>query len=513
MREKYSIINSLVGVVVQFVCIIMNFVVRTFFIQYLGQYYLGINGLFSNILTVLSLSELGFGTAILFNMYKAVSEHDSYQIKCLLTFYAKIYHILACVIFVIGIFCVIILPYIIRDNPYEINYVRKIFLLVLINTTVSYIGSYRSSIIYVNQKNFLIKIVNGLTQMLCALTQILFLILTKDYVIYLMIQILFTMLNNLLIYLMVKKLYPGIYINKSYKLSLDTLRNIKEKVLSVFVHKISATITNGTDNIILSRFVGLIAVGQYSNYNMIISSVQTMVDLVIEGTAASMGNLMAEETREKVFDIYKIIELISFCITCFGSVSLLALLSPFIQLWLGDDFLLPQNIIVVLVLNFYIIGMRKAILITRNAGGLYDEDKVAAVVKPVLNLFFSVIGAYYYGILGVFFGTFISSFFADVIIIPYKLYHIYFNKSYLQYIKRYCKYFIITVSAYFLTELSIHICALYIVNNIIIFAIKIGLCMIISFLLIFMFFHKSQEFQYIMQLIKKNMKKIYYFRN
>ena len=157
--------------------------------------------------------------------------------------------------------------------------------------------------------------------------------------------------------------------------------------------------------------------------------------------------------------------------------------------------------------------MRKAILITRNAGGLYDEDKVAAVVKPVLNLFFSVIGAYYYGILGVFFGTFISSFFADVIIIPYKLYHIYFNKSYLQYIKRYCKYFIITVSAYFLTELSIHICALYIVNNIIIFAIKIGLCMIISFLLIFMFFHKSQEFQYIMQLIKKNMKKIYYFRN
>ena len=370
MREKYSIINSLVGVVVQFVCIIMNFVVRTFFIQYLGQYYLGINGLFSNILTVLSLSELGFGTAILFNMYKAVSEHDSYQIKCLLTFYAKIYHILACVIFVIGIFCVIILPYIIRDNPYEINYVRKIFLLVLINTTVSYIGSYRSSIIYVNQKNFLIKIVNGLTQMLCALTQILFLILTKDYVIYLMIQILFTMLNNLLIYLMAKKLYPGIYINKSYKLSLDTLRNIKEKVLSVFVHKISATITNGTDNIILSRFVGLIAVGQYSNYNMIISSVQTMVDLVIEGTAASMGNLMAEETREKVFDIYKIIELISFCITCFGSVSLLALLSPFIQLWLGDDFLLPQNIIVVLVLNFYIIGMRKAMLITRNAGGL-----------------------------------------------------------------------------------------------------------------------------------------------
>ena len=158
MREKYSIINSLVGVVVQFVCIIMNFVVRTFFIQYLGQYYLGINGLFSNILTVLSLSELGFGTAILFNMYKAVSEHDSYQIKCLLTFYAKIYHILACVIFVIGIFCVIILPYIIRDNPYEINYVRKIFLLVLINTTVSYIGSYRSSIIYVNQKNFLIRL-------------------------------------------------------------------------------------------------------------------------------------------------------------------------------------------------------------------------------------------------------------------------------------------------------------------------------------------------------------------
>ena len=503
MRERNTIINSVTGVIMQIFLIFISFITRTVFIKYLGQYYLGINGLFSNILTILSLSELGIGSAIVFNMYKAVSEHDIYQLKSLLTFYAKVYHFLAGMIFIAGIFLTVFLPFLIKDNPYDINYVRTVFLFVLINTAVSYLGSYRSCIIFVNQKNYLIKICGGLTSLCCSLVQMIAIVVFRNYVVYLTVQIVFTLINNLVIFLLAKKMYPEIYVDKKCKLDLKTINVIKKKISALIIHKFSSTITNGTDNIILSKFVGLIAVGQYSNYSLIISNIQAVTELATNGVVASMGNLIAEKNADIVFEVYKKIQFICFYISYFCSVSLLVLLTPFIKIWVGEEYLFSRLIEIVLVLNFYIIGMRKAVLITRNAGGLYDKDKEAAIVKPVLNLLISIVGAAFYGIIGIFVGTLVSSIISDIIISPYKLYNYYFKKSFRGYVHMYIVYFLITVCTYCFCEIFVGIFSIWITNSILMFGVRIAICIGIPNFFFFFCFRKSDEFQYLIGLLRR----------
>ena len=298
-------------------------------------------------------------------------------------------------------------------------------------------------------------------------------------------------------------MYPEIYVDKKCKLDLKTINVIKKKISALIIHKFSSTITNGTDNIILSKFVGLIAVGQYSNYSLIISNIQAVTELATNGVVASMGNLIAEKNADIVFEVYKKIQFICFYISYFCSVSLLVLLTPFIKIWVGEEYLFSRLIEIVLVLNFYIIGMRKAVLITRNAGGLYDKDKEAAIVKPVLNLLISIVGAAFYGIIGIFVGTLVSSIISDIIISPYKLYNYYFKKSFRGYVHMYIVYFLITVCTYCFCEIFVGIFSIWITNSILMFGVRIAICIGIPNFLFFICFRKSDEFQYLIGLLRR----------
>lgn len=487
MRKKYSMINAAAGIITKIASLFLGFICRTFFIRKLGYEYLGINGLFSNILSLLSLSELGFGTSIIYLLYKADAENDTYKKNCLLTFYARIYRIIGWFIIFAGIVLTPILPWLIKENSFAINYLRKVFILQIFNSAVSYFFSYRSSIIFVKQKDYLLKIVSFGCNLGCNIIQILLLSIHADYCGYLLIQLLFTFLNNLIVFLISKKMYPEIKIGREFQLDKDTYGIIKNKVSALLCHNISGFVTNGTDNIIISKLIGIIEVGLYSNYNMVISGISGMLDAAVKGVTASLGNFMAQASKEEVYKVYKKIDFIFYVINALCTTCLCVLFNKFIILWVGQESIFPRYVEIVLVANFYISVQRKAIFTVRNVGGLFSNDKNAALIKPIINLIISVFLAYSVGIVGVFIGTLVSGIIVDVLWMPYMVYKRYFQRNFIEYIFDYFKQCGIIVLSIAGTEI---VCQLLDRNILSVFQLLVDgiICCFITILIISLFY-------------------------
>lgn len=453
MRTRYSMLNMIVGGITKVLNLLIGFFCRTVFIRLLGQEYLGLNGLFSNILSLLSLSELGFGTSIIYMMYKADAEKDVYQKKCLLTFYAKIYTLIGCIILLLSILATPFLPWLIKNNTYSLEYLQKIFLLQSLNSAMSYFFSYRSSLIFVAQKDYLLKLILFGCNLCCSSVQIALLAYKADYITYLIVQIIFTFLNNIIIYFVSKKLYPEIQIGREYKLDKNTYEIIRNKVSSLLSHNISGFVTNGTDNIIISKMIGILEVGKYSNYNLVISGITSVLDVAMKGVTASLGNFMAQKGKKDVYRIYQKIDFAFYFINSICTLLLSIVLREFMVLWIGKESLFPLYVEFILICNFYIVIQRKAIFTVRNAGGLFSNDKNAAIIKPCINLFVSIYLTYKIGIVGVFIGTMISGIIIDVIWMPYIVYKKYFQVNFYLYLVDYLKKITILLIEYGITKI------------------------------------------------------------
>lgn len=502
MRLKYSMINGLVALSTQVLMIILNFISRSLFISILGIEYLGINGLFSNILTFLSLSELGIGTAITFSLYKAVSDKNQYNINALITLYSRVYACIAIVVFVLGIILSIFLEYLIIDNPFDIDYLRIAFLLFVLNSAVSYLWSYRSCIVFVNQKDYILKLISFTSNITCIIIQIILLKITQNYIVFLIIQLLFTIINNFIQSIISKKMYPNVVCNKKYKLCKNDLNDIIKRIKSLFIHSISSTITFGTDNIIISKFIAIKYVGLYSNYQMIINAVNNIVVQFFNGITASMGNLISSESTEEVYRVYKKLNFICFWIYSFLFTILCTIINTFILLWIGDNALLEYSTVIVLLINFYIMGLRQPIFMVRNCAGLYTKDKIAAILKPMINLSSSIILANKIGLIGVFIGTLVSSIVSDVLISPYYLNKYFFENKYNIYLVNYLKQIFITL---FSTIVTIIICDFLVDsnNNYIVFVNRTIISCIVPNIIIYILYRNTEEYNYFKKIVHK----------
>lgn len=507
-RINNSIKNSIVGFCSQILVVVLSFVSRSIFIYILGNEFLGVNGLFSNILSMLSLSEMGIGTAIVYNMYKAVSREDTNLINSLLSFYAKVYRFIGLSILAVGLICSFFIQYLIKDNPFGVNFIRIAFILQVINNSVSYFWSYRSSILFVYQKDWICKISNVCVSIIGYLLQIIALIFTKSYFIYLVTMIIITILSNLSQYMIARYMYPDIKVIKKSRLPKDIFNDIFRRVKALIIHSISSAINFGTDNIIISSFVGIVETGFYSNYSMIINTINGLIVQFLNGIIASMGNLMASSDSKTIYDIFKKINFL--CQWLYGllSVCLICLLNQFIDIWTGKGHLLGLMTVIVLVVNFYILGVRQSIMITRNAGGLFEKDKIVAVIKPIINLFFSIILVINFGIIGVFIGTLISQIVADVFLFPYFLYKSIFSMErvsfyYLDYLKHFIISFTIGVICYLIVSFVntlIEGSVAFIVNGLI--------CVFVFNLLFIIINIKCKEFIFFKTLLLSILKKV-----
>lgn len=506
MRIRNTVKNTAVGLIVQVLNTALTFISRTVFIYALGADYLGINGLFSNILSMLSLAELGVGSAIIYHMYKPLAVKDEARLKSLMKLYEKAYRRIGCIVGGLGILLVPFLNYIINDKPNVPN-LTLIYLLFLANSVVSYFFVYKSAIITADQRNYIVNVIQQMFNFIQAIIQIIILFTTKNYILYLIIQIVVSIAFNLSISKKADSLYPFLKEKEYSELDKETKSTIFKHVLAMMSHKVGGVVVNSTDSILISTFVGVYWVGIYSNYLMIINMINIFFRQIFTALTASIGNLNAIENEEKSFDIYKKLLFLNFWIVGFCSICLWTLMNEFITLWIGNHFLLQGNIVFLIIVNFFLRGMRQTTIVYNTTLGLFWNDRYKPWIEAGINLLVSIVLLKIYGLSGVLLGTLISTVTTSLWVDPYILYKYGFKQKLSKYFLKYFIYIVITiiasVSTKFLTTIYFFNGNVYLA-----FVIKMLICLIVPNIVFILCCSKMDEFNYIGKLALSTIKKL-----
>ncbi|NYE03865.1 O-antigen/teichoic acid export membrane protein [Bacillus niacini] len=505
-RIKNSIRNIGTGVAFQFISLILSFVSRSFFINSLGLIYLGINGLFSNILLMLSLAELGIGSAIIYSLYKPVAENNTSEISALINLYAKVYRIIATFVAFIGISIIPFLDSIIKENT-NIPYLTIIYLLFLLDSVFSYLFSYKRSIIIADQKEYVITIYQNTFSILKTLLQILILIVFKSYILFLIIQTLYTIINNLVISIKVDRLYPFLKYGKNEKVSNEVKKSIYTNMASIFTFKFFGVVLHGSDNIIISSFVGITWVGIIANFNLIIGAIDMVVTQIFNSLTASIGNLNAKEDNSKSFFVFSTLNIANFWLFGFCSICLWILCNPFVSLWLGTNYKISYGILLVLIINFYMRGMQNAVYLFRTTMGIFKQLLYIPIIAAIINIILSIILVQYLGVLGVFLGTAISRLLTFTIFEPYFLFKHGYKRSVLPFYLKYVSFFLLLVATGWLTKI---ICNLFLNETWSGFFISIIICILLPNIIFTVLFFRTKEFKYCYSIIKNFLSRLFY---
>ncbi len=502
MRTKKSLKNITIALINNIINIIISLIAQKVFLFSLGEKYLGLNGIFVNILSLLSVAELGIGTAIIYKLYKPVEENNQNEIKKLMNFYKKCYSI---IIIIMAIIIILIMPFLktiigsldgINDNLY------LLYLLFAIDIIISYLLSYKRSILYADQKEYVSNLVHIGYLIFLNTLQIIFLMVSNNYVVYLIIKILARILENVVISIIVNKKYPYLINKNNEELALSEKNDIIKKVKALFVHKIAGFIVTGTDTLLISYFLGgLVTVGYYANYSLIISSVTTVFNQIFISMTSSIGNLLVTEKHDKTLKIFKKIQFLNFWLFTFASICIFCLIEPFITIWIGEKYILSKLVLVSLVLNFYFQGMRRTMMSFKEASGIFYEDRFVPIFESIINLVSSIIFLKIWGLAGVFIGTIASTLIVYLYSYPKYVYNKLFKESGFNYVIQIFKYLIISICLLIITYLLTLIFSIN--NSYIQIIINTLLCIFIPNILLFAIFRKSEEFNTYLEMLKK----------
>lgn len=500
MKTKSSIKNSITAMIANIVSIVVGLVAQAIFIKILGKEYLGINGLFTNIISMLAIVELGIGNAIIYNLYKPLVNKDYKTINSLMLFYRKAYHAIAIIVFIIGVSLIPFLGLFVGKHNLDIN-INIIYLMFIIDIVCSYLLSYKRSILYADQKNYIINIIHMIYFVVLNVIQLIILYITKNYYLYLVIKIIMRVLENIVISLIVNKKYKYLNASKAEKLDKNIVSDIVKKVKALFFHKIGTFVVLGSDNLIISRFLGIGVVGLYSNYYLIIDSVNKLFGQAISALTPSVGHMLVSDSKEKCFSVFKRIRFINFWIASFAGISILIIMEPFIKIWVGESFLLSSITLYVLVFNFYQKMMRNSYNTFKEAAGIYYEDRFVPIIESIINIVVSIIMVKLIGLPGVFIGTIVSGLALWCYSYPKFVYKKLFDRNYFKYFIETFGYILLFVILAIVTYL---VSKLLVFNNIYIqLIINVCLSLLIPNIIIIILFSKTEMFKYFVGLFKK----------
>ena len=407
-RLKNSALNFASGFLGRVLTIFLNFIVRTIFIYCLNEAYLSVNGLYSNILTVLSLAELGFGSAMVYRMYAPMAMKDYQKTAALLYFYRRIYAIIGAVIFGLGLCIIPFMDYIIKDKP-DVPGLTLYYILFLVNTTASYwFASYKASVFSADQKDYIKTNTQNITAIFQATVQIILLLVFRRYLLYLLVQIGCNIFLNLYVAHLADKRYPEIQKHRDARLSTDERCQIKKDVEALVLSRFGHVALNGTDNIIISAVVGVLWVGRLSNYALICDSVTSVLCQITAAITGSLGNFFATEDKPAGYELFKKIEFLNFWLYGFSFIALVVLLDPFVRLWAGEKFVLGLPIAFAIALNFFVAGYMNTLWVFRSTLGLFKQGKFRPIIVALLNIVRSILLGKLWGVFGVLFATFLS---------------------------------------------------------------------------------------------------------
>ena len=398
------------GVANKVATLVLPFFVQTVTIRTLGIEYVGIKGLFSSILAVLSLSELGIGTAIVYNMYKPIAENDIDTIGALLKLYKKLYRIIGAVVLCFGLAITPFLKLFIKgDYPSEIN-LQYVFLLYLTNTVLSYwLFAYKSSLLSAYQRTDVISIIGTVTQALTCAFQIVFLLHTRNFYVFLYVSIIFTVFNNIIISICADRMFPEVKCRGD--ISDDLKEKIKTNVAGLVIGKVSGTTRNTFDSIFMSMFLGLTQAAIYANYFYVLSALNGFTGIVSTSLLAGVGNSIAIESKETNFKQMMILHTSYLIISGWMAICMLCLYQPFMQLWVGKDFLFPGYVMVLFPIYFYISKLGDIRAVYADGAGLFWENRHRNILEGVANIILNYLFVKRWGAFGIVLATIITLFF------------------------------------------------------------------------------------------------------
>lgn len=414
-RIKSSLKNTIFGLVGMICSLIVSFATKSVFVRLLGAEYNGVNGLFTNILQVLNLAELGFATSISYALYKPLKASDERTTAALMSYFAKIYRIIAIVVTVAGCCCIPFLQYLIAEDiselPFNVNQLRGYFAMFLANTVCSYLLAYKRTIITADQNNYLVTNVDNTFNILLNIVQIILLLIYKNFYAYLATMIAKTVINNLVLHIIASKKYPYLHTYRKEKLSKLEKSAIFKNVQAAFLHKIGTVIIFSTTSIVISSFVSLVDAGKYSNYILIVNNVNTFINIIFNSVTASIGNLCVDESEDRQYEIFKKIQYLALFAAVFSYICFICLFNPFIEIWVGEDMVMSMWVVFAISLNSMIGYLRKAVNAFKDAKGMFRNDWFKPLLEAGVGIGLAIGLSYVWGTFGVVLGYTLATMF------------------------------------------------------------------------------------------------------
>ena len=440
MRTQKAMKNAIIGIITYLLAFLPQFIVRKAFLDTLGEEVLGLNSLFMNLISYLSIVEMGISSAIIFSLYRPFAEGDKVKIKGYLDYYDKFYKIAGTIIFILGL---ILLPFlhvfINNDLDVNIQQAQWYFILFLVNTYISYLFTYKFCLLNVAQESYKISIANTMTKFATAILQFIALIVFPRFDIYIFIQIIVNLIQYIILNRYIDKKFKWLKIIKG-EITKQEKADLTKNVKALFIHKIGSIFVFGTDNIVISAFINLSAVARYNNYNMIINAIQGVVRAAISAITPSIGNMLVEKDATESYKVHQRLFLLNFWVSSFVVIVLYNVSTQFVTSWLGADATIDNLTLSVVLINFYFYLMRSPVESFKEGSGRYHEDRYASIFESAINLTLSIILVRKIGLVGVFIGTFISNVAVLFWVKPLITYKYVFNRSLLDYFKTYFKY-------------------------------------------------------------------------
>ena len=503
-RTEKTMRNVRASLFCQVLTLITAFIVRRLIVSFTSTAYLSLGGLFSNIMTVLSLAELGVGTSITFSLYRPIHDGDEEKVGALMRLFRKAYTVIGVAVIALGAAILPLLRFLVDDFDAvraEIPHFYLIYALYVVNAGISYFLSYTRTLIIADQKKYITSVVSAGAQIALLLGSWALFYATGNYVLFMALTVTVTFGENVILSVIAYKKYPALKNGKG-SLSDEDKATIKTNVSASVLHNIGGVLVNGTDNIIIARFVGFIVEGVYASYHLIAAAVDSLIRPIFQSATASFGDLAVEDggdRRLKVFNrmYFAGAWLYGTCAVCIACLSRI-----FVSLWLGDGFEIDDASVMLIALNFYLLGMRRPVLSARDAMGLLRYDRWKSIAEAGINVVLSILLAFAMGLSGVLLGTTVSCLLTCFWVEPLMLYRHGFSAGVGQYFARYSFYAFATGAAFAASYFSCRAIPLYGAAG---FFIKAAICIAVCFAVYVVAFIKTEEFAYFYNLIKSKL--------
>lgn len=486
--------NLVAGFVNKVIVLLCPFIERTVINHILGAQYLGLGSLFASILTVLSVTELGFGSAVIYHMYKPAADGDTQKINAILALYRKAYHIIGLVILGLGLAVIPFLPSLIKGSyPQDIN-LTVLYLIFLVNSCLSYyMFSYLDSILVVYQREDVRSTINSLAKIIILVGQIVVLALTKNYYLYALFLPVLTIVSNLWTAYRVHRLYPQY--KAQGELLPDDRAGIKKLVAGTFVQRACEVTRNSLDSICISAFLGLTLTAIYSNYYAIFNGLLSFVGIIHASFLGGVGNHVATRSVKENYEELKRLDFVFLWLGGWCTVCLFCLYQPFMQLWMGKDLMLPFPAVCLLCLYFYLLRLGDMRHMYTSANGLWWHQRYRAIAETLMNLVLNIVLGKFFGVYGIITATIISLFLCNYIWSVGIVFKHYFTierrKDYYLYQGQQS---VLTLAACLVTY---GLCEVIRIENLVIqLLVRFALCVIIPNTLFYLVYRKTDRFRY-----------------